>query len=762
MPSKNNDKNRPTIELEWNISPVLVTNNHRLKPYLELFECYPENAMLRPLGTIVGFFEMADTSDDSAYIVNFLTAEAKKEYYVNHRRSIGESFDAALHRVNLALAEITKNGNVQWIGKLNGALCVVADDFLHLSVCGSAKVLLLRNQSVLDLSQDFQEEDSEPSPLKTFTNVSSGKLELGDKIIVTSSSLFTIFSLSELRKAALRFPPEKFVQFLKTALINELDSAATIIIDIAGADSVETTAKRPAKTPRRTANVFSEEAFRNPVVQNLPPTQSQPIETPEAYTDEKTGHIYVQGDDVNAAPEQLSGRIWSSLSESLTEIGYRFRGQTRRLGASFKRSFRNLSNTFVAWRQRRKTERELRKESLSAASILPAAPSNTVTAINAPLIVESKNTSPNKLHSIINLILGALRLGWQKVASLAKNIFRKRPASTETGSTPRWIAKLTPHFSRIKAAFSALSYPQRLYALLALLAIFVFPLVYLRLKNDKLAVPESPVREESLPVDPLLSEKNAHWITNPQEVLATDSPTSVVAMRDNILVTNRNQILLKTPTVGPTNFSLPANAGQIKSATPLNDLNLLLLLTDQGKLYSFSPVSKEIKENRIELPKSDSIRSLSTYLTYLYVVTSTDNKLFRYPRAEGGFGEAASWLKDSLPLATIQDMAIDENVYLLDGELVRKFFRGQQQTFSLEALSVPLVPSHIATDASMQNIYVLDKTNGRIVQFSKDGSLVKQFIADQLKGSPFFSIDEQAGLAYFATSEGAIKSFSLQ
>ena len=67
--------------------------------------------------------------------------------------------------------------------------------------------------------------------MKTFISVSSGRLEKDDKLILTTDSIFDIFSLEEIKKSSLRFSARDFVQFLKTALGSELERAAVLIVD---------------------------------------------------------------------------------------------------------------------------------------------------------------------------------------------------------------------------------------------------------------------------------------------------------------------------------------------------------------------------------------------------------------------------------------------------------------------------------------------------------------------------------------------------
>ena len=193
MPPKNTEKKLDSIkELQKNISQILVINNSSLKPYIELFEYAPENIYQQPLGNLIGFFEIKEYSEDSAYVVNFLTSVLKKEYYANPRRSVAESFDSAMNKVNLALSEVAKHGNVEWIGKLHACICVIEKNSIHFTVAGNAKIFLNRKKVLTEISEGLSSDESQPHPLKTFINVSSGRLEKEDNIIITCEDIFHI------------------------------------------------------------------------------------------------------------------------------------------------------------------------------------------------------------------------------------------------------------------------------------------------------------------------------------------------------------------------------------------------------------------------------------------------------------------------------------------------------------------------------------------------------------------------------------------
>lgn len=301
MPSKNNPKNTNlSKELEKSVAPVLVMNNSQLKPYIELFEHYPENVYQQPLGSLVGFFEIKDYSEDSAYIVNFLTSVLKKEYYANPKRPVAESFDSALHKVNVALSELAKHKNVNWLGTLDSVVCVVEKNSIHFSVTGNAHLFIYRNQFLTDISEGLAPVGAEPHPLKTFVDVSSGRIEENDKVLLFSDDLFHVLPLAQLKKNLQRFSREDFVQFLKTALTNELEMTAVLVVDVLSPQPAAAKEVSASKKPSAPFNAFSEKTYskQHPQLSDEFVAQiTQPEEPVEKeYTDKKTGHIYVQGE----------------------------------------------------------------------------------------------------------------------------------------------------------------------------------------------------------------------------------------------------------------------------------------------------------------------------------------------------------------------------------------------------------------------------------------------------------------------------------
>ena len=193
MSRKNAEKKGGFLEPDF--KNVLVCKSKEARPYLEIFIQEPENVFQQNLGTLFGIFEINDDSEDSSYVVNYLISIIKKEYFSQSKRGPIESFEAALHKANLALAKLAEHENVGWIGNFNAVSAVIEKNNVHLTQTGATHAFLLRAKTLVDLGEG-EEPHEELNPLKTFQEVVSGRLEKQDKIILTTESLFNIFFLS--------------------------------------------------------------------------------------------------------------------------------------------------------------------------------------------------------------------------------------------------------------------------------------------------------------------------------------------------------------------------------------------------------------------------------------------------------------------------------------------------------------------------------------------------------------------------------------
>lgn len=729
MTKKRNDKKTPALEPF--LEGVFVCNDKRLKPFIEIFVQEPENVAQQDLGILLGVFEITDFSEDSSYIVNYLISVIKKEYFWRPRRAAIESLEAALHKANLALSKLAEHGNVKWIGKLNALVAIIEKGSLHLSQAGTSSAFLLRSKSLTDVSEGLVVEELEPHPLKTFVNISSGRLEDGDKIIITTGGIFNVFSLEEIKKSALRFPGEKFIQFLKTALGNELEKAAVLVADIKEKEEAVTAAPN---VEQKEVNAFSSAAFaRNFSSAKADKDLKKELEQAKEKTSrEKNGHIYIKGAESSLPRRDRVAEFFSAAKKKLRLAGKKSLILIKKISGASVQKIKSIflprprPNTFL---NKKKQENKIPPEA--------ARDSETAAPVAFPKIGTAKLTFLPVFIKSFPLKAGNL---WKKIRNSA---------------LPP-IHQILPNFLRIRDAAVKMDYQKRLYVALIIIAVIIVPFLALKLQNYVRQKNDKPLADAPVAM-PLEQDKNVVRMENLNPVYSGENILAAVNLNGKTFGIAHTQII---DLQNGGAFAIPEDFGQAKLAAGMDDLNLIFLINLENKALAWSPASKKFQTNNIAIPENSDVTAAGTYLTYLYLLDSKNNQIYRYPWATGGFGEKTNWLKDSVDLSQATGMALSENIFVTDGNNLWKLFKGKKQDFALESSATPTAPHKVYARSGNQNIYVLDKQNSRIIKLDLNGNIVLQYFTYQIGNATDFTVDEQNNTAYISTS-GNIYSFAL-
>jgi len=829
MTRKKIDKKIPRLEPEFH--NILVCKKNDCRPFLEVLIEAPENISHQNLGTLVGIFQIDDRSEDSSYVVNYLISIIKKEYFSHINRGSVENFEAALHKANLALAKLATHENIGWIGKINALCAVIEKNNLLLSQTGNASAFLLRGTMLTEITEAPLEE-ADSNPLKTFQDVISGKIEKNDKLIFTTKELFDIFSLEEIKKSALKFSRENFLQFLNTALVNELDQVATLIIDISEKE-VELIENPSAKKMERT-NVFSQTAFqkelspkmlekeraREAKVQKERQALIQELkEDTKDFVDKKTGHIYIK-EPRNFSledSEKKTGIDFTPIREKffhLLSSGFSLLGKA---GNSTGLIALSLWRKGVAKSSRIRLKQKVSStENLVAKREKPAKPKpEIIPSVNikttASLEEKMKTAySDLKIETGLSVFWKMLKQGvsWFEDATIAGLIWLLRKPTKLTLSSTRLIKnkwqvyrtekitkkyspedskpypweniatasqptkppsalwkktaepekpiatkKILPDFSRLKQITRNLDRKQKIFALVALALLLVVPYWIVRWENTPEAKP-TPVAETPPIIVPL--EKDL-------AVLRIEKLTEVHA--GNILkiinLNNKFFALTETEIIDLENkksISLPSDFQNPELFFGMDDLNLLFLVK-HNQIVSLAPTTEKFVNNNLAFPENIKIITAETYLTYLYLFDQ-NNQIYRYPRAEGGFGEKTAWLKETLTLSNIKTVAINENVFVAGEDAVIKLFRGKKIDFSIEKTATPIKFTKLYTKRDSSNLYVLDNANARVVKLDNDGKILAQYYNAKIAEADDFSVNEENNLVYLSDKNG-VESFEM-
>ena len=153
-------------------------------------------------------------------------------------------------------------------------------------------------------------------------------------------------------------------------------------------------------------------------------------------------------------------------------------------------------------------------------------------------------------------------------------------------------------------------------------------------------------------------------------------------------------------------------------------------MTDKGIVE----VKTETKRSNLVIEKDEEwgeIVGLGAFGGNLYLADKA-GMIWRYPVSETGFGSKQKWLGSGVSpdLSEVVSMAIDGSIWLLmrDGKIL-KFTRGAPDAFGYSGLDKDLdKPQALYSDDEIENLYLLDRGNSRILVLAKSGEYQGQYL----------------------------------
>jgi hypothetical protein len=676
---------------------IFVCSNKELAPYGTVFVAPAENYESENLGTLFGILKISDPSPDSSYIVNLLTSVMKKEYFSRSDRPSEESFEASLRKANLALAEMARHGSTSWAGKIDFAGGSIGKNTLHFSNLGKTSVFLVRSGQIANISRDLDsEKTAEPHPMKTFTDISSGRLEKGDKIIFATSDLLDIFSPDELRHNATRYSKDEFSGLLEASLHANAEMAGVIVIDLV--DQVEIGKKGMAITPYSQGTAEPEKSEQkedfdpfkaeSPQPQTSGPIMSEIVAPPKK---EYREHLFVQeesGDETGRTPVREKTVVF-------------------------------LKNKFQA-------------------------------------IKFFLGNSAGKIVSTYHTI---------KIKEKMFLLFRGK---VRPGHFVEKIRENSRYFSRHMSGLEPRRKKVYLGILIFVILLFVVGIFIHRNNSQETAPePESQPSSQTEPAVPsAIEDTNVKTVSNLENFVSlSQNAIAAVLLNDSLFaIAENSKKIIKIDLNSKNVEDIPSSAGtgNFKLMTPMPHLNTIFILTEDKKILSFTPVNKNFQENGIELPGSLNATDIKTYLTYLYFLDPSANQIYRYPRAEGGFGEKQDWLRSGSDVKNAVDFAINDDLYTVSPNEIVPYLQGKKDAgVNFEKTSLPLAIDKIYSEPDMEFVYLLDNKNHRIVQYSKDGKLITQYWNESISGISNLAVDEKNKVVYLI-KESSIDKFYME
>ncbi|MBI4999749.1 hypothetical protein HZB97_03205 [Candidatus Gottesmanbacteria bacterium] len=155
------------------------------------------------------------------------------------------------------------------------------------------------------------------------------------------------------------------------------------------------------------------------------------------------------------------------------------------------------------------------------------------------------------------------------------------------------------------------------------------------------------------------------------------------------------------------------------------------VLTEKGILKE----KLEIGNWKLEIGKDSDwgeIVGMESFGGNLYLLGKST--IWKYVGGEAGFSGKRNYLAEESSLANVSSMAIDGSVWLTTDKVL-KFTQGREESFAIQGLEQPLGKELLLfVSDETKDLYILDKTNKRVVVLEKNGNYKSQYIWENLSG----------------------------
>lgn len=149
------------------------------------------------------------------------------------------------------------------------------------------------------------------------------------------------------------------------------------------------------------------------------------------------------------------------------------------------------------------------------------------------------------------------------------------------------------------------------------------------------------------------------------------------------------------------------------------------------------------------------IQDIYGFASNIYLLDGLKNQVWKYVPVENGYSEKVQYFKNAQKdLVNAKRLHIDGSIWLLkSGPEILRFTSGVADNFSVSGLDKNLGEELVFfVEDTTDNLYVLDRTNSRLVAFEKDGKYVSQISGDKFKTSADMIVDEEGKKIYLLES----------
>ena len=732
---------------DYKLSQLLLSSSKK-NSICDIYIAQPDSFKEELAGRLFIVIEINSLKHHYQKVKDFLINNIDKNYYQNEKIIIRERmpsitvehiFEATLAKVNKNFADFLQDEKLKIdLNDLNITIGVIFEDEIHAANCGKNKFLIIHKTKKNNQFQNSDEpdykiadvfkkspSDEQVSEEKLFTNVISGKITNNSCFLVANETLPEYISNKELIKIITTLPPAGATEQIKNILknINAYVSFLAIVIKNSSFEYAPPTAivfNQPIKD-----SVVNLQSIENKTEKILMP--SGPINI-KKFPKLQIKLPFLSSSQTNSsAVLNLKDKIFMKkkafiltglYSNILNGLNIVFRAAI--IFYNFLKKSLKLENILTLG-DRLNFLSFLRRLNLKSKIIFAVA---AIFIIFFFLNTSKKNVENQKISNNVefsNLIKEIEQKQNQAEANLLYN--NEKGAAETLNEINSLIEKLPRESEGQKNKYAEL-----------------------KKKSD----------EQLLKIRKIVKMENLKEIASFQKIDPNITMENLIMTGDKIFAADsvHGQIYA----IDPINSLISQSSSSSAQATELKFpvyYNNLIYYLDNSNIKEYDPKNYSLKNIEIKTDTKLDVSTFNFFGTNAYLVSKNDNNIIRFKKTATELNTPKQWLnKTNEALTKAVDMYIDGNIYILtsDGQIL-KFLKGAELEFNIDKADPPIAnASKLLMSNELNNIYIFEAKENRLVVFDKKGKFKNQYQITAPAELKDFSIDEKKKTIYLLTT----------
>jgi serine/threonine protein phosphatase PrpC len=207
----------------------------------------------------------------------------------------------------------------------------------------------------------------------------------------------------------------------------------------------------------------------------------------------------------------------------------------------------------------------------------------------------------------------------------------------------------------------------------------------------------------------------------------------------------------------PAGFVIPSRPVQIAWA---DETQSLVILDEQRQAFAYFPDRGALPITIRGADGWGSLDAIAASAGNLYLLDVEGNQVWRYLPGQGGFDSERTALLDAVTLEHATELAVGQDVYVLDSEAgIRRFSGKSEMPFTLSGIDKPLMsPASLNVLPGSNRIVVADRANKRIVLASAEGAFLRQIVSPSFTDLRAAYVDEGTNTIYVLNGDTLMKA----